>query len=113
MLFVLRRPAEAAAVITAANKAEASIQRKWLRSDAPPDGNYKIWLVDWVYEETCCLIKLETKNDKQSTSLVDSRCPVESEQGTARGEFSITFAAHLKTQFGRDPLKTCTFEFYW
>jgi RNA polymerase sigma factor (sigma-70 family) len=74
VLFVLRRPDDAAAVIVAANKSGdvASIKRKWLRSDAPPDGNYKLSFVRPVDEVTFCLIKLETKDQKQSASLIDT-----------------------------------------
>jgi RNA polymerase sigma factor (sigma-70 family) len=50
----------------------ANIKREWLRPDAPPDGNYKLSYVERVSEFTCCLIKLETKDGKQSASLVDT-----------------------------------------
>jgi RNA polymerase sigma factor (sigma-70 family) len=65
LLLVLRR---------SPNKSEdiAKIKREWRRADAPPDGIYKLSYVDWVSEYTCCLVKLETKDEKHSVSLVDS-----------------------------------------
>jgi hypothetical protein len=74
VLFVLRRPKEAAAAIAAANRPDdpASIKRKWLRTNMAPDGNYKLSYVNGIYEDTCCLIKLETIEAKQTASLVDA-----------------------------------------
>ena len=49
------------------------IQREWRRPDTPPDGNYKLSIVDRQgWEVTCYLIKLDTKDEKQSASVVDT-----------------------------------------
>ncbi len=61
LLLVLRRPSPS-----------VKIQREWQRHDAPPDGNYKVSTVFRGYEETWFIIKLETKDGKQSGSLVDT-----------------------------------------
>jgi uncharacterized protein (TIGR03067 family) len=63
LLLVLRRPQSIPAV---------EIKREWRRPDASPDGNYKLSTVYRAFEATLCLIKLETKNDNQLGSLVDT-----------------------------------------
>jgi hypothetical protein len=51
---------------------EENVKRKWLRPDALPDGNYQLSCVEDLTENTCCLFKLETKDGKQSASLLDT-----------------------------------------
>jgi uncharacterized protein (TIGR03067 family) len=63
LLLVLRRPESILPV---------RVKREWRRPDAPPDGNYKLSTVYRAYEQTWCLIKLETSNEKQSVSLVEA-----------------------------------------
>ena len=48
------------------------VKRQWLRPDALPDGNYELSCVDRLEENICCLFKLETKDGKQSASLLDT-----------------------------------------
>lgn len=71
LLLVLRRPSKDG---LGAQKTDdqATVKRKWRRSDAAPDGNYKLWYVESMTEETCCLIKLQTKEGNQSATLLDT-----------------------------------------
>ena len=71
LLIKLRRAAKDGSDIKKVEKV-ANIKREWTRPDAPPDGNYKLSFVDGLTQFDCCLIKLETKDEKQSASLVDA-----------------------------------------
>src|SRR5205823_422051 len=69
LLLVLRRAPKDAAADKRPDDL-ANVKREWRRADAAPDGNYKLTFVEGITEETCCLIKLETKDAKQEASLV-------------------------------------------
>lgn len=71
LVLVLRRPPKDAAVVKKPDD-RANVQREWLRADAPPDGNYQLSCVFQTSEETWCLIKLETRDGKQSVSLLNA-----------------------------------------
>ena len=70
-----------------------NIKREWTRPDAPPDGNYKLAFVEGLTEFDCCLIKLETKDEKQSASLVDTAEDLQ--PGTARTVVSPTHVRQI------------------
>jgi RNA polymerase sigma factor (sigma-70 family) len=71
LLLVLRRATKDGAGVKRPDDL-ANIKREWRRADAAPDGNYKLSYVYGTTEETCCLVKLVTKDATQSASLVDT-----------------------------------------
>jgi len=70
LLLILRRAPKGTAAVKRADDV-AIIKREWRRADAAPDGNYMLSYVYGITEETCCLVKLATKDATQSVTLVD------------------------------------------
>ncbi len=71
LLFMLRRAPTDGAGAKAVGEAPV-VKRTWTRPDAPPDGNYKLCYVWGLSEFTGCLIRLETRNDKQTATLLET-----------------------------------------
>ena len=71
LLLVLRRAPKDAAAVKRPDDL-ANVQREWRRGNAAPDGNYKLSCTEGLNELTLFLIKLETKDGKQSVSLLGS-----------------------------------------